>query len=191
MERTMELFKESGALLEGHFLLSSGMHSNRYVQCAKLIMHPKKCEEVAKIIADKLKDQSFDLVVGPAMGGIIIAYEVARALGLPAVFTERVDGEMTLRRGFTVEPGMKVLIVEDVVTTAKSSMESARVIEKLGAEVCALASIVDRTAGKTIPLPLFSAIKLDIETCTFEDCPLCAQKIQLVKPGSRTQKPPL
>lgn len=184
----MELFTESGALLEGHFLLSSGMHSNRYVQCAKLIMHPEKCEEVAKIIADKLRDQSFDLVVGPAMGGIIIAYEVARALGIPAVFTERIDGEMTLRRGFQIEPGMKVLIVEDVVTTAKSSMESAKVIEDLGGKVLALASIVDRTAGKKIPLPLYSAIKLDIESFDKDHCPLCAQNIQLVKPGSRTEK---
>lgn len=187
----MELFKESGALLEGHFLLSSGMHSNAYVQCAKLIMHPNKCEEVAQIIADKLQNQSFDLVVGPAMGGIIIAYEVARALGLPAIFTERVEGEMTLRRGFSIEPGMRVLIVEDVVTTAKSSMESAKVIQDLGGEVCALASIVDRTAGKKIPLPLYSAIKLAIESYNPEECPLCAQGVELVKPGSRTQKPSL
>ena len=118
MERTLELFKESGALLKGHFLLSSGGHSDGYVQCAKLIMHPEKCQEVAEIMASKLTGQSFDLVVGPAMGGIIIAYEVARALGLPAIFTERVDGRMTLRRGFQIKPGMKILIVEDVVTTA-------------------------------------------------------------------------
>lgn len=188
MERTLELLKETGALLEGHFLLSSGMHSNRYVQCAKLIMHPEKCEEVAGIIAKKLEGESFDLVVGPAMGGIIIAYEVARALKLPAIFTERVEGEMALRRGFKVEPGMRVLIVEDVVTTAKSSMESARVIEALGAKVTALASIVDRTGGRQIPLPLFSAIKLDIESYAPEACPLCAEEIELVKPGSRTQK---
>ena len=105
MERSLDLLRESGALLEGHFLLSSGMHSNKYVQCAKLIMHPDKCEEVAKKIAEKLEGQDFDLVVGPAMGGIIIAYEVARQLGLPAIFTERVDNEMTLRRGFEIKPG--------------------------------------------------------------------------------------
>lgn len=188
MERTLELFKESGALLKGHFLLSSGRHSDGYVQCAKLIMHPKKCQEVAEIMASKLTGQSFDLVVGPAMGGIIIAYEVARALGLPAIFTERVDGKMTLRRGFQIKPGMKILIVEDVVTTAKSSMESAKVIEDLGGEVTALASIVDRTGGKKIPLPLYSAIKLDIQTFAAQDCPLCAQNLALVKPGSRSQK---
>lgn len=188
MNRVETLLKESGALLSGHFLLSSGKHSNGYVQCAKLIMHPDKCEEVAKIIADKLKDQTFDLVVGPAMGGIIIAYEVARALGLPAIFTERVDGEMTLRRGFTIEPGMKVLIVEDVVTTAKSSMESARVIESYGAEVTALASIVDRTQGKETPLPLYSAIAVNLDTFEKEDCPLCKEGIEVVKPGSRAIK---
>lgn len=185
MDRTYELLVETGALMEGHFKLSSGLHSEKYIQCAKLIMHPKKCQEVAQLIADKLQGQDFDLVVGPAMGGVIIAYEVARALGLPAVFTERVDGEMTLRRGFEIKPGMKVLIAEDVVTTAKSSMESARVIEELGGRVSALCSIVDRTSGKKTPLPLYSALALEVESFEEEDCPLCREGLELIKPGSR------
>ncbi len=185
MDRTMELLLESGALLEGHFKLSSGRHSSRYIQCAKLIMHPEKCREVAEIIVDKLKGQKFDLVVGPAMGGIIIAYEVARALGLPAVFTERVDGEMVLRRGFEVKEGMRILIAEDVVTTAKSSMESARAIEKLGGRVTAICSIVDRTSGRELELPLYSALALEVSSYEEADCPLCKEGVQLVKPGSR------
>ena len=143
MDKTLELLKKSDALLEGHFILSSGKHSNRYIQCAKLIENPVYCEEVAKIIADKLKEEGIevDLCVGPAMGGVIISYELARALGVKAIFTERENGQMTLRRGFHIEKGMKVIIVEDVITTGKSSFETVDVIKGCGAEVLALSLV--------------------------------------------------
>ena len=126
--------KEVGALLEGHFLLSSGRHSNRYCQCAKLLQYPDKAEKVLKIVAEKLKNIDFDIVVGPAMGGIVVSYELARQLGKPGIFAERQDGEMTLRRGFEIKKGQKVVISEDVITTGKSSLEVAKVIEELGGD---------------------------------------------------------
>ena len=142
-----ELLKETGALLEGHFLLSSGKHSDGYVQCAKLLMYPDKAEKAIEIIAEKLKDIDFDIVVGPAMGGIIVSYELARQLGKPSIFVEREDGEMTLRRGFDIKPGQRVLITEDVVTTGKSSYEAIKVVEDNGGEVVGIACVVDRSKG--------------------------------------------
>ncbi len=186
--RVIELLKESNALLEGHFLLSSGKHSDRYVQCARLLQYPDKAEEVCTFIKEKLKDEEVDVVCGPAMGGIVIAYELGRALGVPAIFTERVDNKMTLRRGFEIKEGQKVLIVEDVVTTGKSSMETKKVLEELGGEVVGIASIVDRTGGKDIGVKLFPAISLDIKTYEAEDCPLCEEGIEVIKPGSRKMK---
>lgn len=189
MDRTIELLKESHALLEGHFLLSSGKHSNRYVQCAKLIQKPEFCAEVAQIIAQKVKEKGLDvdLCVGPAMGGIIISYEVARALGVEAIFTERQDGKMTLRRGFTIEKGCKILVVEDVITTGKSSFETIEVLESLGGEVVGLASIVNRSDAEEIKgYPIAAATKVHIETWDPEDLPEELKQIPLVKPGSRT-----
>lgn len=185
--RVLNILSEVGALLEGHFLLSSGKHSNRYCQCAKLLMHADKSEEVLKVVTEKVKDIDFDLVVGPAMGGIVVAYELGRQLKKPAIFTERENGEMTLRRGFEILPGQKVLITEDVVTTAKSSVEVAELIKSLGGEVVGIASIVDRTTGE-IPYPLYSAVKLEIETYDKDNCPLCKEGIACVKPGSRNIK---
>jgi orotate phosphoribosyltransferase len=185
--RVLDILSEAGALLEGHFLLSSGKHSNRYCQCAKLLMHADKSEEVLKVVSEKVKDIDFDIVVGPAMGGIIVAYELGRQLKKPAIFTERENGEMTLRRGFEILPGQKVLITEDVVTTAKSSVEVAELIKSLGGEVVGIASIVDRTTGE-IPYPLYSAVKLEIETYDRDNCPLCKEGIACVKPGSRNFK---
>lgn len=185
--KVLNILTEAGALLEGHFLLTSGKHSNRYCQCAKLLMHPDKAEEVLRVAADKVKDLDFDLAVGPAMGGIIAAYELARQLKKPSVFTERVDGEMALRRGFQILHGQKVLIVEDVVTTAKSSLEVAEVIKSLGGEVVGIACIVDRSSGK-IDYPIYSSIKLQIETYEKEECPLCKEGLPCVKPGSRNIK---
>lgn len=182
--RVVEILSEVGALLEGHFLLSSGKHSNRYCQCAKLMMHADKAEEVLKVVTDKVKDVEFDLVVGPAMGGIVVAYELGRQLKKPAIFTERENGEMTLRRGFEILPGQKVIISEDVVTTAKSSLEVAELIKSMGGEVVGIACIVDRTSGE-IPYHLYSATKLQIETYDKENCPLCKEGISCVKPGSR------
>ncbi|MCY6957065.1 MULTISPECIES: orotate phosphoribosyltransferase [Clostridium] len=183
----IEILKEVEALLEGHFLLSSGRHSNRYVQCAKLLQYPDKAEKVLSIVYDKVKNIDFDIVLGPAMGGIVVAYELGRQLGKPAIFTERVDGKMTLRRGFEIKPGQKVLITEDVVTTGKSSLETAEVIKELGGEVVGLCCIVDRKSSN-IEYPIYSAIELEIESFDKEECPLCKQGIPYVKPGSRKIK---
>ncbi len=182
----LNILEESGALLEGHFLLTSGRHSNRYVQCAKVLRYPDKAEKILKPVADRLKELNLDLVVGPAMGGIIVAYEIGRQLGLEAIFTERVDGEMKLRRGFEIKAGSRVAICEDVVTTAKSSLEVKRLLESLGAEVVALASIIDRTNDNT-EFNIISAVKLEIETFDKENCPMCAKGIPYEKPGSRVK----
>lgn len=184
----LEILKEVEALLEGHFLLSSGKHSNRYCQCAKLLQHPDKAEKVLGVVADKLSNIDFDLVVGPAMGGVIVAYELGRQMKKPAIFTERENGEMTLRRGFSIKPGQKVIITEDVVTTGKSFKEAAKVIESFGGEVVAVVCIVDRTTAKVTDYPMFSAIKLDIESYEKDDCPLCKENIPYIKPGSRNIK---
>jgi orotate phosphoribosyltransferase len=184
----LEILKEVEALLEGHFLLSSGKHSNRYCQCAKLLQHPDKAEKVLSVVAEQLSDIDFDLVVGPAMGGVIVAYELGRQMKKPAIFTERENGEMTLRRGFSIKPGQKVIITEDVVTTGKSFKEAAKVIEDLGGEVVAVVCIVDRTTTKVTDFPMFSAIKLDIESYEKDECPMCKENIPYIKPGSRNIK---
>lgn len=182
----IDTLKECDALLEGHFLLSSGRHSNRYCQCAKLLQYPDKAEKVLKIVAGKLKNIDFDIVVGPAMGGIVVSYELARQLGKPGIFAERQDGEMTLRRGFEIKKGQKVVISEDVITTGKSSLEVAKVIEELGGEVVGLCCIVDRKSEDIeIPYPIYSAVKLQINTYDKEECPLCKSGIPYIKPGSR------
>ena len=183
----IDLLRETGALLEGHFLLSSGKHSDGYVQCAKLIMHPEKAEKAVAIMVEKLGDLEFDLVVGPAMGGLIVSYELARQTGKPGIFVEREDGEMTLRRGFTIEKGEKVLIVEDVVTTGKSAYEAIKVVEEHGGEVVGIASIVNRSSGD-IRYPLYSAVDLDLKTYQAEDCPMCKAGSKPIKPGSRKIK---
>nr|WP_055070938.1 orotate phosphoribosyltransferase [Clostridium massiliamazoniense] len=186
----VETLKEVGALLEGHFLLSSGRHSNRYCQCAKLLQHPDKAEKVLSIVKEKLEKDNIecDLVVGPAMGGVVVAYELGRQLGKPAIFTERENGEMTLRRGFTIEKGQRVIITEDVVTTGKSFKEAARVIEKQGGIVVAVICIVDRTTSKVTDYPMYSSVKLEIESYEPENCPLCKEGIPYIKPGSRNIK---
>lgn len=185
--RVLELLEESKALLTGHFLLSSGKHSDRYIQCAKLIQYPEKTEEVCKIIKEKIDADGIkvDLVVGPAMGGIIIAYELGRALGVPAIFTERQDDVMTLRRGFEIPKGANVLVVEDVVTTGKSSFETIKVIEDHGANCLGIACLADRTSGRDIGTKLYPAISLEINIYDKEDCPFCKEGLELVKPGSR------
>ena len=179
--------KQSEALLEGHFLLSSGRHSNRYCQCAKLLQYPDRAAAVLSVVVEKLKDTPVDIVVGPAMGGIIVAYELGRQLGVPAIFTEREDGQMTLRRGFEVHAGQRVLITEDVVTTGKSSLETIEALKQYGVEIVGIACIANRSAGN-IGYPIFEAIQLDIESWEPENCPLCKQGIPYVKPGSRVMK---
>lgn len=180
----IDLLKETEALLEGHFLLSSGKHSDGYVQCAKLLMYPDKAEKAVKLIVDQLKDIDFDIVVGPAMGGIIVSYELARQTGKPGIFIEREDGIMKFRRGFAIEKGQKVLIAEDVVTTGKSSYEAIKVVEEHGGEVVGIGCIVDRSKGN-IKYPVYSGVKLNINTYEKEDCSLCRKDIPIIKPGSR------
>ncbi|MDO5062262.1 MAG: orotate phosphoribosyltransferase [Peptostreptococcaceae bacterium] len=183
----IEILKESDALLEGHFLLTSGKHSNRYVQCAKVLRYPDKAEKILKPVAERLKAMNIDLLVGPAMGGIIVAYELGRQIGVEAIFTERVDGKMELRRGFEVKKGQRIAICEDVITTAKSSLEVKALLESMGGEVVALASIIDRTKGN-VDIEIISAIQLEIDAYDPQDCPLCKQNIPYVKPGSRNIK---
>ncbi len=180
----VEILKECEALLEGHFLLSSGKHSNRYCQCAKLMQYPDKTEMVISLVADNVKDLGIDVVVGPAMGGITAAYELGRQLGIRAIFTERENNVMTLRRGFEIKPGEKILIMEDVVTTGKSSIETANVLEGLGGKVIGIGCVVDRKASE-IHLPIYSAVKLEFETYDADNCPLCMNGSKPVKPGSR------
>mgnify|MGYP000973006243 CR=1 FL=1 len=177
----VEILKKSDALLEGHFLLSSGKHSNRYVQCAKVLRYPEYAAQVLSTVVDQIKDLDIDLVVGPAMGGVIVSYELGRQLNKEAVFTERKDGVMQLRRGFEVKPGAKIIISEDVVTTGKSTLETKKALEELGGEVIGVACIADRTSAP-IGMPIYSAIKLDIQVHEADDCPLCKEgKIELVR----------
>lgn len=182
-----DLLKETHALLNGHFLLTSGRHSDGYVQCARLLMYPDKAEKAVKVIIDKLGDLDFDIVVGPAMGGILVSYEIGRQTGKPSLFVERDDGKMTLRRGFNIEKGQKVLIAEDVVTTGKSTIETMEVIEQFGGLVVGIACIVDRTA-KDLEYPLFSATKLHLNFYEEDDCLLCKNNVPIYKPGSRKMK---
>lgn len=182
----VEILRECGSLLEGHFLLSSGKHSDRYCQCAKLLQYPDKAAKVLAYVTEQIKDLGATVMVGPAMGGIVVAYELARQLGIPGIFTERVDNMMTLRRGFTLQPGDRVLITEDVVTTGKSTMETVAVIESMGAKVIGLCCIVDRRVpGVELPFPLYAATALQVQTFEPDTCPLCAQGLSVEKPGSR------
>jgi orotate phosphoribosyltransferase len=186
----LKVFKEKGAFLEGHFLLSSGLHSPNYLQCALILQYPDLAEKIAKEIVEKIsKDLKIDVVVGPALGGIIIAYELARALKVRGIFAEREEGKMTLRRGFSIKPGEKVLICEDVVTTGGSALEVANLIKENGGEVVSFACIVDRSGGKNIfDKPFYSLVQLKLDTYKPEECPLCREGIPLVKPGSRGLK---
>ncbi|MDR2314655.1 MAG: orotate phosphoribosyltransferase [Spirochaetaceae bacterium] len=189
----LELLRESGALLEGHFLLSSGRHSDRYFQCARLLQYPEKAAAVLAPVAERIRADAaagniaVDALAGPAIGGILAAYELGRQLGLPAFFTERGDdGIMTLRRGFEIKPGSRILITEDVITTGKSFGECAGVLEARGGIVSALACVVDRRApGVEVPWPLYAACRVDAQNLDPGDCELCRQGLPLVKPGSR------
>ncbi|MBU5485387.1 orotate phosphoribosyltransferase [Clostridium sp. MSJ-11] len=190
MENTIiQILKESEALLEGHFLLSSGRHSDKYCQCAKLLQYPDKAEEVLKTVSEQLRNVDFDLVVGPAMGGVVVAYELARQLKKPGIFSERENGVMTLRRGFEIKKGERIIISEDVITTGKSSLEVVKLIEELGGEVVGLCCIVDRRdEGVEMPFPIYSAVKIHVKSYEKEECPLCKEGIPHVKPGSRNMK---
>ncbi|WP_044510174.1 orotate phosphoribosyltransferase [Hymenobacter sp. DG25B] len=183
---------QEDALLRGHFRLSSGLHSDTYVQCARFLRRPDLAAPAAAELADRIREAGLqpDVVVGPAMGGVVIGYELARQLGVPGIFTERDEaGQMTLRRGFTIEPGQKIIIAEDVVTTGKSTNEVARVLEALGGKVLAVASLIDRTGGDAaLNFPNFALLPVTAATYAPDDCPLCRAGIPVVKPGSRPEK---
>jgi len=186
------LLRKEDALLSGHFRLSSGLHSDTYVQCARFLRRPDLAAPAAAALAVQIEAVGLkpDVVVGPAMGGVVIGYELARQLRVPGIFTERdADGQMTLRRGFTIEPGEKVIIAEDVVTTGKSTLEVAKVLRAMGAEVLAVASLIDRTGGKGgLDFPHFALLPVVAATFAPESCPLCAAGVPVVKPGSRPEK---
>ena len=185
------LLQQTGALLTGHFRLSSGLHSPNYVQCARLLEHPRNAKAIGEGLAAQWKTvapAAIEKVVAPALGGVIIGYTVAEALDLPSVFTERKDGEMTLRRGFRLAPGEQVLIVEDVVTTGKSTRETAKVVESHGGVVAGFASILNRS-GRENPFdaPYAALMSLALDTYEEASCPLCGKGIPLDAPGSRFQ----
>lgn len=186
-DKYLETFIEARALLEGHFILTSGLHSPRYLQCAQVCQDPKLTAKLCKALAKKLKEFEIETVIGPAMGGIIVAYELARALGVRGIFAERKEKEMELRRGFAIRPGERVLVVEDVVTTGGSSKEVSELVVAAGGVVVAVASLVDRTSGRNpgFGVPFFSLLKIDVPTYEAGDCPLCREGLPLVKPGSK------
>ena len=182
-----EMLDKSEALLEGHFLLSSGLHSEKYLQCALLLRYPAYAEELCKRLAAKFKYEKVDLVVGPAYGGIIVAHELARALGLRAIFTERKESVMQLRRNFNISKGERVLIAEDVVTTGSSVKDVIKALKPYKPKIVGIAALLDRSGrrnpfGKT---RFESLKKLNIKTYKPQNCPLCKKKVPLVKPGSR------
>lgn len=186
-DRVLEILRETGVLLEGHFLLTSGRHSNQYMQCAKILQYPNYAEEIAKGLAEEFKEDAIDIVVGPAMGGIIIAYELARQLNAKNLFAERENGKMVLRRGFSIPKGARVLVAEDVVTTGGSVFEVIDIVKEQGGEVAGVAVLVDRSNGSVdFGAKLRAALTADIISYETGECPLCKEgKLPLVKPGSR------
>lgn len=186
MPLDVHLLRETGALLTGHFRLSSGLHSPNYVQCALLLEHPRNAKAIGAALGERIRALDPRKIVAPALGGVIIGYTVAEALDLPFVFTERKDGAMTLRRGFRIGEGERVVIVEDVVTTGKSTRETAEVVARHGGVVAGFASILNRS-GKANPFdaPFESLLELDLETDQESACGLCARGVALDAPGSR------
>ncbi|NQT23088.1 MAG: orotate phosphoribosyltransferase [Candidatus Omnitrophica bacterium] len=189
-EEILKVFKDTGAILEGHFVLSSGLHSPKYLQCALLLERPDIAEKLCQELASKFRDKKPDVVVAPAIGGVVVSYEVARALGVRSLFTERVDGKMTLRRGFKLGKDEKVLLVEDVITTGLSTKEVLEVVNAHGARPIAVGSIVNRAKEKIdFGCEAKSLIDIDIPVFKNEECPLCKKNIPITKPGSRKTRP--
>ncbi len=186
-EEIIRDLEQSNALLKGHFLLSSGLHSAGYVQCAALLKYPQLAEKFCQKLAQKVEKYQPEIVVGPALGGVIAAYETARALGLPGIFTERKDRQMQLRRSFEIRPGQKVLVVEDVVTTGGSVKEVIDIVNRNSGKLVAVGSLIDRSRGTVdFGVPFETLVTVDIKTYQPEECPLCSQGSQAVKPGSRS-----
>ena len=182
----LDMFRGIGALLEGHFRLTSGLHSSGYLQCALVLQHPREAELCGAALADRLRALGAQTVLSPAIGGIVIGQEVARALGVRAIFAERQDGRLTLRRGFSIAPGEKVVVIEDVVTTGGSTRETIEVARAAGAEVLAAGTIIDRSGGQqAIDVPFHALAAIALPTYQPEACPLCLAGVPVVKPGSR------
>ena len=185
----LDLFRRSGALLEGHFRLSSGLHSGGYLQCALVLQHPAHAESLGRLIAARARPLGPTIVLSPALGGIIIGHEVARALGVPAIFAERLDGHLTLRRGFSLDGEARVFVVEDVITTGGSTRETMEVARSAGAVIVGAGSIIDRSGGHVrLGVPSESLAQISLPTYDPESCPLCAAGHPIVKPGSRPQQ---
>ncbi len=187
-EESLKILKETKALIDGHFILSSGLHSPKYVQCAQLLSKPKKASQICNSLAEKIKSsfEDFDLILSPAMGGIIIGYDIGRILNKETIFSERIEGKFQLRRNFSIKKNNKVLIVEDVITTGKSSLECSKLVNSAGAKIIGYACIIDRSKGTTdIKEKIVSQIQLDIPTYTKDNLPKNLSSIEAIKPGSR------
>jgi orotate phosphoribosyltransferase len=188
-EEIFKIFRDTGALLEGHFILTSGLHSATYFQCAKVFQYPWHAEKLSRDIADHFRKERISAVVSPAVGGIVFGQEVGRLLGVRAIFTERVEGKMEFRRGFELSPGERALVAEDVTTTGGSVKEVMDAVRSAGAEVVAVTAVVDRSGGRAqFGVPYFSLIKMDVTNYDPKECPLCKAGSQAIKPGSRGLK---
>ena len=186
-EQILSHFQETGALLEGHFLLSSGLHSSKYLQCALALQYPADAARFGRSIAEQFIDQQIDTVASPAIGGLVIGYAVAAALNVRFLWTERQNGEMTLRRGFTLKPGERILVVEDVITTGGSTRECIAALEANNGQVVAAASIIDRSGGSAdVGVPRIALVSLDVPSYSDGECPLCVDGGRPIKPGSRS-----
>ena len=188
-KKSLNILKKTNALLEGHFILSSGLHSSKYIQCAKLLSFPYLAEEICKSLASQIKKKykKIDLILAPAMGGIIIGYEIGRLLKKETIFCERVKGNFTLRRGFSINKGAKVLIIEDVITTGKSSLECVKLIKKANAKLLGFASIIDRSSKKSLKIKtkIISHLKIDVPVYSSKKLPEILKSIPITTPGSR------
>ena len=188
-KKSLDILKKTNALLEGHFVLSSGLHSSKYIQCARLLSFPSLAEKICKSLANKIKKnfKKIDLILSPAMGGIIIGYEIGRLLKKETIFCERVNGKFTLRRGFQIQKGSRVLIIEDVITTGKSSMECVKLIKKANAKLLGFATVIDRSSKKSLKIKqkIISHLKIDVPTYNKRNIPKDLRSIPITKPGSR------
>ena len=192
LKKSLNILKKTDALLEGHFVLSSGLHSSKYIQCAKLLSFPDKAQSICKSLANKIKKnfKKIDLILAPAMGGVVIGYEIGRLLKIETIFCERVNGKFTLRRGFSIKKDSRVLIIEDVITTGKSSLECVQLIKKSKASLVGFASIIDRSTKKTLKIKqkIISHLKIDVPTYKPNQLPKELKLIPVTKPGSRHLK---
>ena len=188
-KKSLNILKKTNALLEGHFVLSSGLHSSKYIQCAKLLSFPNLADKICKSLANKIKKnfKKIDLILAPAMGGVIIGYEIGKILKKETIFCERVNGKFTLRRGFSIKKGARVLIIEDVITTGKSSLECVKLIKKSNAKLVGFASIIDRSSKKSLKIKnkIISHLKIDVPSYNLKNIPKSLKSIPITTPGSR------